>query len=84
MNDEQNKLKKWLTWKHQLWVLIGIIAVGFILGQLLEQNIYINIARILGGLLYILHPVGTKNMNPKQTKIGCHIARAILLFNGLF
>ncbi len=46
-----------LTFKKQMWIGMGIIAAGFVLAHLLKHGVFSNLAWILNGLLFVIHPV---------------------------
>ena len=46
-----------LTFKKQMCTGIGIAATGFVLAHWLKQGIFANLAWMLCGLLFVIHPV---------------------------
>ena len=46
-----------LTFQKQMWIGMGIIAAGLVLAHLLKHGIFSNLAWILCGLLFVIHPV---------------------------
>lgn len=73
-----------LTYKSQLLLSCGIILVFNILNTIFHHWILSSIGWWLCGLLWIIHPVGTKNMEPtKKNLLTIRLAGVFLVIVGL-
>lgn len=73
-----------ITFKMQLYISAALILIGNLLSTLLKNGTLCNIAWMLSGLLYILHPVCPSETadNPRIER-NIRIAGAILILIGL-
>ncbi|MCD8012419.1 MAG: oxidoreductase membrane subunit [Lachnospiraceae bacterium] len=75
---------KRITFKIQLCISVALILIGNLLSVLLKNGILCNVAWILIGLLYILHPVCPSGYagNSKIKRV-VRIAGVVLILIGL-
>lgn len=80
---------KRLTFIQQVWLMVGLVLCGFILSTLCKQGIFSNIGWVLGGLLFVLHPVCPESWkwrygdDDRRMKRDYRIAGAVVIFIGL-
>ena len=67
-----------LTYKNQLLLSVGTIIVFNVLNTIFHHWVLSSIGWWLCGLLWIIHPVGTKAMEPTKKKL------LIIRFAGVF
>lgn len=74
-----------LTYKNQL-ILTCVISILFsVLNTFFKHWIFSSVGWCLCGLIWIIHPVGTKNMEPtKRNLLIIRLAGVILVLVGLF
>lgn len=83
------KFMSWLNCKRQIWLMVGIIILGFILSTLFKQGIFSNIGYALAGLLLVIHPVCPETWkwkygdDERRMKRDCRIAGIAVIFFGL-
>lgn len=83
------KIKKWLTWEREMWLVAGIVFFGFMLSALFKQGVFSNIGWVLAGLLPIINPVCPEawkwkyGNDEKRMKRDSRIAGAVVIFVGL-
>lgn len=46
-----------LTFKRQWWLTAGVALLGHVCSSLFKQGVFSNIAWVLAGLLFVIHPV---------------------------
>ncbi len=75
---------KRMTFKMQLYISAALILIGNLLSTLLKIGILCNIAWILSGLLYFLHPVcPSVSANNPRIERAVRIAGVILILIGV-
>ena len=73
-----------LTYKNQLLLSCGIMLLFNILNTVFHHWILSSIGLWLCGLLWIIHPVGTTNMEPtKKNLLAIRLAGVFLVIVGL-
>ncbi len=73
-----------LTYKNQLLLSCGLILLFNVLNTIFHHWIFSSIGWWLCGLMWIIHPVGTKNMEPtKKNLLIIRLAGVFLVIVGL-
>ena len=73
-----------LTYKIQLLLSCGIILLFNVLNTIFHHWVFSSIGWWLCGLLWIIHPVGTKNMEAtKKNLLAIRLAGVFLVIVGL-
>ena len=73
-----------LTYKNQLLLSCGIIILFNVLNTIFHHWLLSSIGWWLCGLLWFIHPVGTKNMEPtKKNLLAIRLAGVFLVIVGL-
>ncbi len=72
-----------LTFKRQVILGIVLIVLGNLLAFTLHNGIFSNIAWIIYGLLFLLHPVYSERFDNKKGKLGARIAGILCIVIGL-
>ncbi len=72
-----------LTFKRQVILGIVLIVLGNLLAFTLHNGIFSNIAWIIYGLLFLLHPVYPARFDNKKGKLGARIAGILCIVIGL-
>ena len=76
---------KKLTYETQLTISFLIVILGCILSDIFNFWIYHSIAYVIGGLLFIMHPVVPKHLEGIDKAIfWTRIAGVILILIGIF
>ena len=76
---------KKLTYEAQLTISFIIVILGCILSDILDFWIYHSMAYIIGGLLFIVHPVVPKRLEGIEKAVfWTRIAGVILILIGIF
>lgn len=75
---------KKLTFKRQMQIGIICIILGFVLSEIFHTGIFSNIAWVIYGMLFVVHPIFPKNAaEGKHGKLVLRIAGVILVLFGL-
>ena len=77
---------KRLTFRLQICIGLGIFCLCIALGQLLHNGIFHNLAWILYGLLFLLHPVWPQSWwaaDEKKMRRGARLAGVIAIIIGI-
>jgi len=74
-----------MTYKVQLWLSVAIILAANILSTLLKHWVWRSLGFVACGLLFILHPVLPKSLEPtRKNLLWVRIAGVILILIGVF
>ena len=75
-----------ITFRQQVTAGILLLGLAFLLAHILQNGIYINIAWILYGAAFLIHPVWPRtwhNADPRKMKRGARIGGALCILIGL-
>lgn len=74
-----------ITFKRQIYIGIALFTITSILVSIIKKTIFINIAWIIYGLLFIFNPVYPKaNMSEEKGRKAAKIAGWVCFAIGLF
>lgn len=77
---------KRMTWKTQIMTCAGIHAVLFALAVITKEGIFSNIAWVVWGAAFILHPVWPRAWDyadHDKLRLGCRIGGVLAILIGL-
>ena len=75
---------KWLTYRNQMWLGILVVGLGHLLSWLTEIPLFLNLAWMFFGALFLFHPVWLESANEKPyTKRYVRLAGAVVILMGL-
>ena len=83
-----NKIKNWLTFRRQMWLMVGVMLLCFTLATLFKEGVLSNIGWVFAGLLFVIHPVCPESWawkydnDEKRMKRDFRIAGAVVIFIG--
>ena len=77
---------KKLTFERQMQLSLGILLLCFVLATLTKWGVFCNIAWVIYGIIWIIHPTWSKSWDWKdhdKLRLGCRIAGVIAIIVGL-